>query len=156
MDISLEIEDYILNYRVAGLFRKDGKILVHHSINKTHVTLPGGRVKIGEDSITALKREIKEEIGKECEITKNVAVIENFFEQNSKKYHEILLVYGAEFKNSNDYEGKIVAMEAHKKGKLEFLWYDLKSDTYEFVPERLLDAINENKENCHIIINNRK
>lgn len=49
---------------VAGkaFIEKDGKILILFS-EKFGMDFPGGKLKVGEDSMSALKREVKEETG---------------------------------------------------------------------------------------------
>ena len=63
IDISVDIGKHHLNYRVGALIRRNNQILVHKSLNIKHITLPGGRVQEGEDSIEAIQREIQEEMG---------------------------------------------------------------------------------------------
>ena len=87
MDLSLDIEEYRLNIRTAGAIIHNNKILVHRDINKNYCCLPGGRIEIGETSEQTIKREIQEELGKDIEILKYMATIENFFEMENKKYH---------------------------------------------------------------------
>lgn len=137
------------------MLKKNGKILFHHSLNKDHVTLPGGRVKDGGTTIDAIKREIKEEIGRECIVTGNVAFIQNFFQMNGQAYHEILVVHETEFLSQDDYEKEIVAIEPSKKGKLEFFWYDIDSKKYEFIPKKLLNIIKENNDFTYCINDER-
>ena len=93
MDITIDVEDYKLNVRAAGILIHNDKLLVHKDLNKEHYALIGGRVEIGENSEDTIKREILEEMGKEIEITGYVSTIENFFELNSKKFHEIMFVH---------------------------------------------------------------
>jgi ADP-ribose pyrophosphatase YjhB (NUDIX family) len=57
----------------------------------------GGAVEFGERCADALKREFLEEIGAEISITGFRGLIENIFEFEGKKRHEIVLVYSAEF-----------------------------------------------------------
>ena len=64
MDITINVEDYKLNVRAAGIIIHNNKVLTHKNINENHYALIGGRVRIGEDSETTLKREIFEEMGK--------------------------------------------------------------------------------------------
>ena len=80
MDITLDVEEYKLNIRAAGVIIHNGKILAHRNINSDHYALVGGRVQIGENSAKTVKREIQEELGKNIEITSYIATIENFFE----------------------------------------------------------------------------
>ena len=63
----------------------NGKILVHRNINSGHYALIGGRVEIGENSADTIKREIKEELGKNIKITGYISTIENFFEMKGSK-----------------------------------------------------------------------
>jgi|SRR5690606_6455442 len=49
--------------RVAGLIIKDGKLLLVTGYNADYYWTPGGKIDEGEDHETALKREIKEELG---------------------------------------------------------------------------------------------
>ena len=102
MDITIDVNDYKLNVRAACVIKHNNKILVHKNINSNHYCLIGGRVKIGEDSETTIKREVEEEIGKQIEITGYIATIENFFEMKGSKYHEYMFVYQAEFKEAED------------------------------------------------------
>ena len=81
MDISVELENYKLNVRTCAFIRCKGEILVCEHKNKNYYSLPGGRVKVGEDSKEALLRELKEELNydlgeNDLRITR---VIENFF-----------------------------------------------------------------------------
>ena len=94
-DISVNFEDIKFNYRTALLIEKDDVVYVECNPEIDFVTLPGGRVKLLESSTEALIREIKEEMGielKEEDIDiKNV--IENFFEFDNKRYHELYFLY---------------------------------------------------------------
>ena len=125
MDITLDVEDYKLNIRAAGVIIHNGKILAHRNINSDHYALVGGRVQIGENSAKTVKREIQEELGKNIEITGYIATIENFFEMKGSKYHEILFVHQAEF--INDEDKKIEYTLKNKEGKdyLQYEWLDL-------------------------------
>ena len=57
MDLTIDVEDYKLNVRAAGVIIHNNKILVHKNINSDHYSLIGGRVEIGEDSENTVKRE---------------------------------------------------------------------------------------------------
>ena len=83
MDITIDIENYKLNVRAAGIIIHNNKVLLHRNINENHYALIGGRVEIGENSADTVKREIKEELGKDVEITGYISTIENFFEIKS-------------------------------------------------------------------------
>ena len=95
MDLSIMIEDVKFNYRAALMIKKGDSILVECNPDIDFVTIPGGRVKTLESSLDALQREIKEEMHVDILETevKMKALIENFFEMNNKKYHEIYFLY---------------------------------------------------------------
>ena len=58
MDITIDVDDYKLNVRAAGVIIHNGKILVHRNMNSNHYALIGGRVEIGENSADTIKREM--------------------------------------------------------------------------------------------------
>ena len=58
MDLTIDVENCLLNVRAAGVIIHNNKLLVHKNENSNHYSLIGGRVEIGEDSKTTLKREI--------------------------------------------------------------------------------------------------
>ncbi|MFA6355353.1 MAG: NUDIX domain-containing protein [Candidatus Paceibacterota bacterium] len=54
---------------------KDGKVAMLHVSKENYYKLPGGGVEKGEDILLALKRECKEEIGCEIEVTSELGMI---------------------------------------------------------------------------------
>ena len=146
MDLTIKIEDYKLNVRAAGIIIHNNKILTHKNINEDHYALIGGRVQIGEDSETALKREIKEEMGKEIEITGYIGTIENFFEMKSEKYHEIMFVYKIEFKDEQDKKTEETIKNIEGENCLRYEWLDLeKIEQYPLRPEIIKEILKEGK-----------
>lgn len=157
-DISIQIGQRLFNYRVSAVFRCGDKILLHHGLDKDHYTLPGGRVKEGESTVTALKREMKEEMGLDIEYVRPFSFIENFFEMDGKLYHELLVTHELKFKDEAVYfKEKIMPIEPEKQGKLEFLWFDInKLDNIDFVPIKLKEGIKRNSKDFLHFINFEK
>lgn len=154
MDITIDVEDYKLNMRAAGIIIHDNKILVHRNINSDHYALVGGRVQIGENSSQTVKREMKEELGKEIEIKKYIATAENFFINKGQKYHEILFMYEVEFVDLNDQKIKEPMKNLEGKDYLHYEWLDLdKLDEYNILPAVVKDILKENKFPAHKINN---
>ena len=152
MDITIDIEDYKLNVRAAGIIIHNNKVLLHRNINENHYALIGGRVEIGESSADTVKREIKEELGKDVEITGYISTIENFFEMKGSKYHEIMFVHKIEFTNEEDKNIEYTMKNIEGKDYLKYEWIDLdKIDEYPLMPSIMKDILKENKFPTHKI-----
>ena len=154
MDLTIEVENYKLNIRAAVLIIHNGKVLVHRNRESNHYALLGGRVKIGEDSETTVKREVKEELGKKIEILDYVSTIENFFEMKGKKYHEIEFVYKAEFINEEDKKIEHTLQNIEGEDWIQYEWLELdKIDVYPLMPKAIKNILKENKFPVHKINN---
>ena len=152
MDITIDVEEYKLNVRAAGIIIHNNKILTHRNTKSDHYALIGGRVEIGEDSEATLKREIMEEMGKEIEITGYISTIENFFEMDSRKYHEIMFVHKAEFKNEKDQEIEETIKNIEGKDYLVYEWIPLeKIDEYPIKPEVVKEILKKGNFPIHKI-----
>lgn len=152
MDITIDIEDYKLNVRAAGIIIHNNKVLLHKNINENHYALIGGRVEIGENSADTVKREIKEELGKDVEITGYISTIENFFEMKGSKYHEIMFVHKIEFTNEEDKNIEYTMKNIEGKDYLKYEWIDLdKIDEYPLAPNIMKDILKEKKFPTHKI-----
>ena len=152
MDITIDIEDYKLNVRAAGIIIHNNKVLLHKNINENHYALIGGRVEIGENSADTVKREIKEELGKDVEITGYISTIENFFEMKGSKYHEIMFVHKIEFTNEEDKNIEYTMKNIEGKDYLKYEWIDLdKIDEYPLMPSIMKDILKEKKFPTHKI-----
>lgn len=152
MDITIDVEEYKLNVRAAGIIIHNNKILTHRNTKSDHYALIGGRVEIGEDSETTLKREIMEEMGKEIEITGYISTIENFFQMDSQKYHEIMFVHKAEFKNEKDQKIEETIKNIEGKDYLVYEWIPLeKIDEYPIKPEVVKEILKQRKFPIHKI-----
>ena len=152
MDLSIDIEDYKLNIRAGGLIIHNNKILAHKNINKDHYCIPGGRIELGENSETTIKREIQEELGKDIDILKYLSTIENFFYMNEKKYHELYFLYRIEFKNEEDKKIEYTMHNMEGKDYLQYEWLDIdKIDEYNILQECLKDMLKKENMPTHVI-----
>jgi len=151
MDLTVDIEDYKLNVRAAGLLIHNNKVLVHHNLRYGHYALVGGRVQIGENSEDTIKREIKEELGKDIEIIEYLSTIENFFETKDSKYHEIMFLYRIEFFNENDKKIEYT-LESMEGKDISYEWLEInKIDEYLLYPKVLKDMLKTNDFPIHKI-----
>jgi ADP-ribose pyrophosphatase YjhB (NUDIX family) len=91
--ISFERNGYRFNHRVAGACLHEKRVLLQTAEPADFHTLPGGRVEMGEESETALKREMREEIGCEAKVERLIWIVENFFTLGRETYHEVSFIY---------------------------------------------------------------
>lgn len=155
MDLTLDVEDYKLNIRAGGVIIHNGKILVHKNINKDHYCLPGGRIEIGESSEQTIKREIYEELGKRIELIGYLATVENFFEMENKKYHEIFFIHKIEFENEEDKKIDYTMHNLEGKEYLQYEWLELnRIEEYNIVPKCLKEILKIQNYPVHVINRN--
>ena len=152
MDLTVDVGEYKLNLRVAAIIEHDNRILFHKNPKKEHYGIIGGRVKIGEDTISAIKREIYEELGKKIIVKNLYSVCENFFIVNNIKYHEILFIYKAEFENESD-RAIIDRLYCIEEGKdLYYEWLsreDMKNNIIK--PKLFIDTFLSGNDVSHLI-----
>ena len=152
MDLTIDIEDYRLNIRAACIIKHNNKVLLHKSDAKEQYCLIGGRVELGENSENTIRREIKEELGKEIDITGYVSTIENFFTFEGSKYHEYMFVYEAEFRDEKDKLIEDTLSNIEGNDYLKYYWVDIKDiDNVDIKPKVIKDILKEEKYPVHKI-----
>ena len=147
MDLRFLVDGMKLNVRAGVMIIKDGKVLLHKNDNKENYCLPGGGVKFLESSDETVIREVKEETGMDIKIDEFVSTIENIFEQNGIKFHEIYFIYKASPVGDID-TSKVINNLEGKPLKYGFVDID-KIDDYYILPVVSKDLIKNKKE--HII-----
>lgn len=76
-----------------GVCLMDGYVLLCHGRGHDSTYLPGGHIEKGESAVTALQREIKEEMGIDSCVNRFLGVVENRFKQKGRKVDEINLLF---------------------------------------------------------------
>lgn len=94
MDLTIPLETVTLNIRVAVLIQKDGGFVLEKSKGGYYFPV-GGRVKQGETSEEAARREVLEELGVTTQDLQLRGVIELFFGRENDRVQEICFVYTA-------------------------------------------------------------
>lgn len=92
-DVCFECDGVRFNFRVSCIISSAGKYLLHRKKGDSFWNLIGGRVFMGESSIDAIRREIQEELGCNCEIDGLAHVSENFYCFKGTDFHEILMIF---------------------------------------------------------------
>lgn len=156
-DIKMNNSNINFKFRVNGILIKDNKILTVKIHKNDFYCLPGGHVKLGEDTQKAIIREFKEETEYEVKIDKLLCIIENFFDRkNGEKVHEIGFYYLLNIKNEQDIKFEEFQTEEDDI-KMKFKWISINElENVDFRPQELKNKL-ENKDNSfqHFILNNK-
>ena len=87
MDFRVIGDTYRYGVRVSAIVVKDGKLLTYKVEDQNH--LVGGAILVGEASRKAVAREVKEELGVDCEVEELMFVVENRFDYKGELHHMI-------------------------------------------------------------------
>ena len=93
LDTTFHTDKGVFNYRTAAVWTHNEHILLHRQAEDSYWALPGGRVRLTEDSKTSLIREMREELGVDVSIDRLLWFTENFFDYRGTPFHEIGLYY---------------------------------------------------------------
>jgi 8-oxo-dGTP pyrophosphatase MutT (NUDIX family) len=102
-DLTFELDSSILNIRVLLLIKYKGGYLFELNTEGYYFAV-GGRVKFGESSFEAARRELKEELNSDGLELKLFGLVENFFLMSEKSVHEVNFVYSGEIKDDLDFD----------------------------------------------------
>lgn len=159
MDIKLISNDLKFKYRVSGIIVNNGRVLVN-KYGENKFCLPGGYVEVGESSLEAIRREILEEVQIHLNDIDYMGIIENFFTNyKGVNTHGLDFYYRA---NVSDEDIKKIDMnyvENDKDGMVQhhFSWLSIRNlNEYDIVPNKLIKIIQNNEENFHYIINEKR
>ena len=102
-DISFLMDNTKYNSRVSAIIlSSDAKKILLHTVNGfDFYLLPGGRIKLKETGLEAIKRELNEEINLKNIELKERAFIENIFIFNNTFYHEIQQIFVTKLNSTN-------------------------------------------------------
>lgn len=127
-DLTVEVGDFTFNHRAAGILIQEAAILLEYYEKEDYWVLPGGRVKVGEDSKIGVEREWLEELGLEVNGTRLIALIENFFVHHrtgsQRHFHEISMYYQLESSTKIPFQ---IGQKFHgaESDKLNYSWVPL-------------------------------
>lgn len=122
-DIRIKNDGYNFHFRVAAVIVQDNKILIQQIDGYDYYILPGGHVLLGESSLKALEREVKEEVGCDIDIDKCkfFCFHENFYNKKEKLEHWIenyFIVKPKKLLPTNDWN-----IEENDNGKIKLLHF---------------------------------
>ncbi len=92
-------------------------VLLARQKGMSNTFLPGGHINIGESAVTALKREIDEELGLELDVEGYLGAVEAGWQDGGVEHFEINHIFKAGIKGES-FSSPLESQEDH----LEFLW----------------------------------
>ena len=129
MDAVFKTNQGVFNFRTAGIWIKNNHVLLHKIVGDDFWALPGGRVKIMEESQNAVQREMKEELDVQVKVERLLWTVENFFTYNSKNFHELGFYY------------LISSAEQYEIQAQEFFGIEGEKFIYKWMPLNELEAV---------------
>ncbi len=157
-DIEIKTDTEKFKYRVNGIIICNNKILTIRMKNNTSFCLPGGHVEFGEDSKSAIIREMLEELNYDVLIEKELAIVENFYsDKKGLTTHELSFYYIVKPLNYNNIRLENYSTIENDKGEIKehnFEWLDIsKLIQYDFKPDFIKNKLYSNNLNFeHLII----
>ena len=149
MDVKIDSVEGKFKFRVCGIVRVNNKYLTVKIQNNDFYCLPGGHVELGEDTDSAVLREMKEELGYEVKIVRLLSIIQNFFKaKDGRNFHELGYYYIVEPVNIDEVNLEDYIRMENDKGemkRLEFKWFTLEElKNTRFLPEILKSKLEGN------------
>jgi 8-oxo-dGTP pyrophosphatase MutT (NUDIX family) len=95
-EIRFKTEDSNYYNRAVGIIKHNDRFLVMNVNNGPYYHLPGGHIELGEDSTTAISREIKEELDYTVKHVHLFCIQENFYAKNGTSQHGVEYYYRIE------------------------------------------------------------
>ena len=146
-DVKIEKGNKVFKFRVAGIVESEGKILLTKMRKHNFYYFPGGHVELLEDTLSAAKRELREELYFKFKIKKLLYIHENIFVENGVNVHEICFYYKASPCEKVKKED-LIWEEIDNGEKLfhNYKWVDLSEfKNYDIRPKEILNKYVKNK-----------
>ncbi len=120
LDLCVPVGDGFLNVRVGAIIQKNGKVLMVTNEDVDYFYSVGGRIRLGESMEDAVRREVREETGREMEVESLGFVHEDFFIGDSmakqgKLIHELAFYFY--MKTPADFEPDWESLRAEGRGE---------------------------------------
>jgi len=147
-DIVVDLNGYRVNLRVGAVVSRDDEILICRMQDQDWWFLPGGRIKTNESSLSAIKREISEEIGNDFRVIRPIVCAENFFNLDDLAFHEVCFFYEVEWIGS-----QILQQQESGNGSEVFEWMS-RQDVFnvDLYPSFIKEHIARPRSNLELVI----
>lgn len=136
-DLTVPAGEGLLNIRVGAIIRRGGKVLMVSNPGVSYFYSVGGRLRFGETTEEAVKREVFEETGVHMEVDRLGFIHENYFTGDTGfaiglPVHEIAFFYYMNVPEDFEPSGDSYT-DLGDREKLE--WIDPRTETRAFYPE---------------------
>ena len=132
-------------YRAAAVILDRGRVLLQEDLlGMPFWFLPGGRVEHGETAEECVAREMREELEEEVTVERLVWFVENFFEHQGMKWHEVGLYFLVSLREDSRFlsEGPHWGVETEIDLTFRLEWHDVeKLDGLQLFPSFLRERL---------------
>ena len=144
MNVDCVKDDYRFNARASAIIlneKKDKILLFKVEDGRDYFLLPGGRIVLYEDSLTAIKREVMEELGYDIDFTL-CSIQENFVIKEDIKIMQYSFCYKGIYKGIINTD-RLVCKDNNNQ---YFYWVDIEQlNSYKVYPESTIKLIKSEK-----------
>lgn len=109
-------------------------VLLHRAADEPFWTLPGGRGEIGELAEQTIRREMREELSTDIEVLRLLWLVENFFDYDGRRYHEIALYFLIRFPPNSKPRALRAFDVTGNDTALQFRWFPIEAETLASLP----------------------
>jgi 8-oxo-dGTP pyrophosphatase MutT (NUDIX family) len=144
-------------YRAAAVILDRGRVLLQEdTLAEPFWVLPGGRMEHGESGWDCIAREMREELEEDVTVERLLLFVENFFEHQGMKWHEVGLYFlvslpeGSRFLQS---DGPHWGVETEIDLKFRLEWFDAeKLDGVRLLPSFLRERLRSLPEGLEYVV----
>ncbi len=111
-----------------AVIRDGSRLLVRRytAPNGDHYYRPlGGRVEFGERAAEAVRRELLEEIEAELDQVRHLTTVENIFERDGERAHQIEFLFEAQLVDRSLYAADLISGVESSGNPIEAVWIDI-------------------------------
>lgn len=146
-EVKFKTEDYNYYNRAVGIIRHNDKFLIMNVDNSPYYHIPGGHIEIGEDSITAITREINEELDYTIKNANLFCVQENFYKKKGIIQHGVEYYYLIELEEDVEtVDREVIEIDRGEEKHLLIRWVSIKElKEIDLKPSTVKDLMVRNK-----------
>lgn len=107
-EVKFKTDTYNYYNRAVGIIKQNEKYLIMCVDSAPYYHLPGGHIEVGENSLDAVKREVKEELDYDVIDAKLFCIQENFYLKKELAHHGVEYYYIIEIEKNIEPLNRVV------------------------------------------------